>query len=133
MNGSEIATRPVEGEVIERFEEYGIKVTIQSYVVEFSVKEIIGETMSPSPAGLWLYTKAGATDCSDGTTDFAEGEGFLSGSIKWDGCSNWDFHTDECMAHFCGRKHATSIGRLMDRLYQITKDRLPTYDEDLAE
>lgn len=26
----------------------------------------------------------------------------LSGGVKWDGCSNWNYHTDDCLAHFCG-------------------------------
>lgn len=57
---------------------------------------------------------------------------FLSGAIRWDGCSNWDFHTSECMAHFCGRKHATSIGTLMDRLYDLAAEAIPTFNKELA-
>lgn len=26
----------------------------------------------------------------------------VSGHVKWDGCANLRFHTDECLAHFCG-------------------------------
>jgi hypothetical protein len=67
------------------------------------------------------------------TPDIEKAEKFLHGGIKWDGCSNWDFHTDQCLAHFCGRKNATSIGRLIDRMYDITKEKLPTYDAALAD
>jgi hypothetical protein len=126
---NQIAVRQIEGEIVERFEDYGIRIVVDSYVVNFEVKEIRGETLEPPPAGLWLYmTIDGAT-----TTVFADGEMFLNGSINWNGSSNWDFNTAECMAYFCGRQQAVGIGRLIDHLYQITKERLPTYDASLAE
>lgn len=129
-----VAIRTVsDDDIVERFEDYAIQVSIEDYCVEFIVKEIAGETVSPPPEGLWLYTVKDAVCNMDTTTVFNDGETFLHGSIKWDGCSNWDFHTSEVMAHFCGRQGATSIGRLMDRMYQITKERLRTYDVDCAE
>jgi len=119
--------------ILERFENYAIRVNLDSHNVGFEIKRIYGETVEPPPAGLWLYQIEGAVCSSDDTTDFDAGEKFIEGFIKWDGCSNWSFHTEDCMAHFCGRKDATSIGRLLDRLFDITKERLATYDTHLAE
>lgn len=49
---------------------------------------------------------------------------FLSGSVKFDGCSNWDFHTDDTLMHFCDQAEAEGLGRLLGRLYQIARERL---------
>jgi hypothetical protein len=115
--------------MIERFEDYGIQVAPGgAHVLTFEVKAIIGETVDPPPAGLWLYEIAGSASSAETTTVFEDGELFLDGSIKWDGCSNWDFHTTEIMAHFCGREQAVGVGRLLDHLYQIAKERLATYE-----
>lgn len=120
-----VAVRPSEGEILERFEDFAIRVTLQSHVASFEVKEIGGE----DDAGRWYYKDDNGNAADIG---FDEGETFLSGDIKWDGCSNWDFHTSECMAHFCGRQHATSIGRLMAKLYDIAAERMPSYDKELG-
>lgn len=48
-------------------------------------------------------------------------EPFLHGSIKWDACSNWDWHTSRCMQHFCTKEGAVELGQLMGRLYEIAE------------
>lgn len=63
------------------------------------------------------------------TYNFDEVETFVTGSIKWDGCSNWDFNTGDCMKHFCGRCGAMGLGRLMDRLYTIAQENMPEVDK----
>jgi hypothetical protein len=118
-----------DGKIIERFEDYGIVTVPDSHTIEFTVKEITGEHIEGAGImpGAWLYGANGET------SDFDAAEPFLTGFIKWDGCSNWDFHSRDCMIHFCGRKHATSIGRLMDRLYQIASERMEHYDAEIAD
>lgn len=69
---------------------------------------------------------------SNFTTSFEEAEQFLSGEIRYDGCSNWNWHTDKCMMHCCGRQAALDIGRLLEHLYDITEQRLPTYNSEIA-
>lgn len=109
---------------IERFEDYAFVVNeINEAVLGFRVVKIIGHDVND----INFYSKD-----NDTTTDFEAADPFLSGSIKWDGCSNWDFHDHDCMVHFCGRADATSIGRLMDHLYTITSERLDTFDSDLG-
>lgn len=56
---------------------------------------------------------------------------FLEGSIKYDGYSNWDFKDSMVLVHFCGRQEAVSIGRLIDRLYDIVEKNLPTVNIEL--
>lgn len=42
------------------------------------------------------------SDDFDVTTNVDEAELYLSGSIKWDGCSSFDFHDDNTEKHLCG-------------------------------
>lgn len=42
------------------------------------------------------------SDDFDVTTNAEEAELYLSGSIKWDGCSSFDFHHDDTEKHLCG-------------------------------
>jgi hypothetical protein len=84
--------------------------------MEFTVFEIAGYGENKETHE-WTVPLFG-DNCEDGETPKTP---FWVGSIKWDGCSNWDFRTNECMAHFCGPKHATSIGRLMGKLYDLAR------------
>lgn len=112
----------------EEFEYYMIAYNEENaYILNFDVYEIAGhDDDGKGEYNVPLYGKGFSEDVS-------HGEKFMYGSIKWDGCSNWSFHKESCMAHFCGRKSATGIGRLMDRMYQITKENLSTYDVSVAE
>ncbi len=101
-------------------------------VMDFAVVEIVGEQIEPKPGGT-LYSKDDGGPSDDGTLDLSDADTFLRGSIKWDGCSNWEFpDTSNCMLHFCGQNDATSIGRLMTRMYEITAEKMPKFDKDLA-
>lgn len=113
----------------DRFENYAISIKIHenNCVIDFEVKKIIAEDKT------WHYTIKDAICNFDTTPNFEDGQVFLSGGIKWDGCSNWNFNDKQVMIHFCGRSDATSIGRLIDHLYQIAKERLSTYDATCAE
>lgn len=113
----------------EQFEDYLIFFAFapnNDVVMDFEVVKIIGEQTAPVFGTLY------ETEDDFGTLDHTLAVTFLDGSIKWDGCSNWDFHTNECMAHFCGVRQATSIGRLMQRMYEITAESMPKFDNDLA-
>lgn len=55
------------------------------------------------------------------TNDRTEANVYLRGHVKWDGCSNWDFCTHECMMHFCEREDMVAVGELLGRLYDMSK------------
>lgn len=113
--------------VVEQFEDCVFSVTeINEVELGFKVAKVIG--ISLDQGGIPSYRAEG----NGSTDDFEKAELFLSGSIKWDGCSNWDFHDHDGMAHFCGKNDATGLGRLMDHLYTITSERLTTYDKDIG-
>lgn len=76
--------------------------------------------------GIYLYQRAGATNSMDLVESINEAELFLSGSVKWDGCSNLRFdEQDHVMLHFCSKKDAVAIGTLLGRVYDIAHDILP--------
>lgn len=51
--------------------------------------------------------------------DRKDGEVYITGSVKWDGCSNWDFHTDKLMLHMCGPDEANELAWLLKQCYAI--------------
>lgn len=96
------------------------------YAVSFVVYETIGVE---SNTGEVLFPK-------DDSSQPLEGDGqplpFLSGEVKWDGCSNWDFDIqDRCMLHFCGKGEAAGIGGLFEWLYGIAAEWMPDSEEHL--
>lgn len=55
------------------------------------------------------------------------------GSIKYDGCSNWHFEGDNYQIHFCGETAAKNFGILLNRLYEIAMEFMPTYDKETTD
>lgn len=49
----------------------------------------------------------------------ADEQPILNGSVKWDGCSNWDYLTNECMAHYCGVSGVKRFGDMQVHLYAL--------------
>lgn len=95
--------------------------------VEFKVYSIIGHGRNKE-----IYLEKIDGECGDQVQKVEEAEVYLSGSIKFDGCSNMKFdEQDRVMLHFCGRKQAVDIGVLMDRLYSLAAELMPRYAEDL--
>jgi hypothetical protein len=52
-------------------------------------------------------------------------EEILTGSVKWDGCSNWN--SDACL-HFCEREQFVHLSKLMELCFDFTAKNLPTFD-----
>ena len=46
-------------------------------------------------------------------------EPVMSGHLKWDGCMNVTYHTEECMAHFCGLDGVETFFGVFKRLYEL--------------
>lgn len=68
--------------------------------------------------------------CFEPTNDKSKAYVFIDGEIKWDGCSNILFPSQErCMLHFCDRESARVIGKVLDRLYDYASDNIENYDD----
>jgi len=111
---------------------------INEAVMGFKTYKIISETTeTPTEPGIYkntikrVYERDNADHGMDVVTDLEEAQIFLSGNIRFDGCSNMQFNEQEnCMLHFCGRKMATDVRVLMGELYDIAIDYIPSTDKD---
>ena len=82
--------------------------------VEVNVYEIMGFEGLPDEPD----TQVPLFELSDGpnwTTTLASARPLISGYIKWDHCSDWNFDTG---IHFCGYKAAASLGPLFQQVYE---------------
>ncbi len=68
-----------------------------------------------------------------------EGSGYTAsldplfvGSIKWDGCSNWDFPHGHYPLHFCSKESAISFGKFLGELYDWASELMPESSEYLG-
>lgn len=68
--------------------------------------------------GQLSYVKVGSNGNAATTTNLEEAQRVLEGYVKWDGCSDFDFYPDHGgNEHFCGKKHAVGLGKLLDFIY----------------
>ena len=56
----------------------------------------------------------------------------IEGTIKWDGCSNWDFQADGVQAHFCGLEDVANFNAFMVELYRLAGEHIVRWDAELA-
>ena len=83
-------------------------------LVDFDVFQIVNER-----GGSILWRSEGMTAGQDPETDDqAQAEVFISGHVKWDGCSNWNIGSDGVMLHFCSVRQAERLGELLRWLYE---------------
>lgn len=98
--------------------ELGFFIAIKSdneYVSQFTAYEVCGYDATGS-----------AIFDSRGECDPSKVEPFLSGHIKWDGCSNWSVDG----WHFCSKREAMKVGQLFEHLYNIAADVISGWDGD---
>jgi hypothetical protein len=95
------------------------------YWIDFEVYEIVGVEMHPVEGRL-LFDCETPSGCSGTTHILDDADEFITGFIKWDGCSEWDLGNH----HFCSVKQAASVGPLLRRLYEIAAQWMPSNDFD---
>ena len=53
---------------------------------------------------------------------------YISGSVKWDGCSNWHFdEQDHVMLHGCCKEDVLRYGLVLAECWEMTKELCPTW------
>jgi len=52
---------------------------------------------------------------------------FLSGFVKWDGCSHWQFEPVGHLAHFCTREELVEFGLLMAGIWDLAEQKVPYF------
>ncbi len=50
----------------------------------------------------------------------------FKGTVKKDGCSNWDF-TNPIQMHFCTQQEAKNLGIILERLYNWAAELMPDH------
>lgn len=102
---------------------YEIVVTDRrSHWVGFQVYAVLGRTET----GARVYNRDGYQSSLDPVEDRSLAQVFLSGSIKWDGCS--DMTIDDEPLHFCGRSNAEEFAALLEAIYDLAAELIPSYE-----
>lgn len=114
--------------------DYHVEYKVYPYYIEFVVRRVNpSRNVETNEVSYYWQGEMGPT------LDKAESEIELEGSVKWDGCSNWDFHpgdkgvmegTDNqlrFMKHFCEREQMVQWGELLGRLWDMG-EKVPHWD-----
>lgn len=59
-------------------------------------------------------------------------EGYLKGTIKWDGCSHIWFGDDDGYMHLCGKSYFDSHNKVMDAIWDVCSKKIKRFDSDIA-
>jgi hypothetical protein len=109
--------------VIKHFEELGYSIVAEpsEYLVNYTIYEHEGyENGTP------LFHKKDSGGYPDPVEDIKNAEPMLRGSVKWDGCSNWDFSLQEMnLFHGCSKKDLVNIGLILGEAWDMTKTLIP--------
>lgn len=109
--------------LIKHFTELGYSIVAkpQRHFVDFAIYSHDGlEGAKP------LFHKAGSGTYPDPVEHYQNAEITLKGSVKWDGCSNWDFSSTELnMFHGCCKADLTNLGAIMGEAWDWTRELLP--------
>ena len=124
---------PCLKEIIKTFPEFDFTILAKVYehYVDFAVYQIDFWAQSDplnaqSAYDKPLWHKKDASTRPDGVETLEEAVVYLSGSVKWDGCSNWHFdEQDRCMLHGCSRDDLLNLGEIMAACWDITEEHCP--------
>jgi len=112
-----------EPQIVRDVGDYEIVVTEQrSHWLGFKVYKVLGKDEN----GTRAYNREGYTSSPDFVDDRAAAQVMLSGSIKWDGCS--DITIDDEPLHFCGRSDMQEFADLLLAIYGVASDLIPSYE-----
>jgi len=110
-------------EVIREVGDYEIVLTEKrSHWLGFKVYKVLGKTES----GVKMYNREGYESSPDPVEDRNAAQVFISGSIKWDGCS--DMTIEDEPLHFCGRDDAQEFAALLTAIYDLAAELIPSYE-----
>lgn len=110
--------------------DYVITYKPDEYCCDFTVCKIICYEENPDKEGVFDIPNFGEMDTGI-SDDITSAEIPIKGPIKWDGCSNWNYMTDKCLAHFCGLEKALAFNSLMSEMYAIANEVIPRANKDL--
>jgi len=119
---------------------------INECVVGFEVFKINGIHCETQEHGAWVPSgtkgcppgisleKRDEVACGVAADDLDDADVYVSGHIKWDGCSDIEFpSTKTCMMHLCGRKAWVDLTVLFYRLFDTLAMKIPRMDCDIVD
>jgi len=96
------------------------------HVLEFVSYKIRGRNDDGKP----FYERDDDEPSVNHTESLSDAQPFCSGFVKWDGCSNVQFDEQEkVMLHFCDRREAGDVGRLLEAVYDQAGNTIPAWSE----
>jgi hypothetical protein len=93
-----------------------------SHFLSFIVYRVIGRTKD----GTRIYNRDGYESSPDPVEHRSLAQAVLSGSIKWDGCSNMTI--DDEPLHFCGRSDVEEFATVLSAIYDVAAELIPSYE-----
>lgn len=106
---------------------FSVKATVHSHYVDYAGYYHEGY----SPDGTPMFTERGALTHPSPVETMDEAEPYFHGSVKWDGCSNWNFDEQErCMLHGCSKSDIVNLGLILGECWEWTKELLPNFSGD---
>lgn len=109
---------------------------LHEYHCEFTIVEIIALECPPGQMHgdpeARHYTRKGASSNMDTTRDVNEGEHYITGHVKWDGCSNIDFG-DDGRLHLCGGDAITQLADTLKVVYNRCGELMNTTERKTLE
>jgi hypothetical protein len=93
-----------------------------SHWLGFKVYSVLGKTEN----GARVYNREGYRSSPDPVEDRNAAQVTLSGSIKWDGCS--DITINDEPLHFCGRDDMEEFAALLSAIYDLAAELIPSYE-----
>lgn len=119
--------------VIKHFEKLGYSIVAEpsEYFVEYTIYQHEGYEKNGTP----LFHRKDADSYPDPIEDYRNAEPMFKGSVKWDGCSNWDFSFQEMnMFHGCSKTDLINLGLILGEAWSMTKNLIPnTWSDDCAD
>jgi hypothetical protein len=127
-----VASDSIIASHIKHFNDLDFTVVAEAhdYRVEFKIYDIVGfeegETKGIYDRPVWQ--RAGAHVSPDIVDTLNNAEVYLSGHVKWDGCSNWRFdEQDRCMLHGCGKADIQRFGAIMAACWDWAAELCPNW------
>lgn len=112
-----------EVEIVRDVGDYEIVITERhSHWIGFKAYRVLGKTES----GARIYNRDDYKSSPDPIEDRNAAQVMLSGTIKWDGCS--DVTIDDEPLHFCGRSNMEEFTALLSAIYDLAAELIPSYE-----
>ena len=97
-------------------EDYGI--TVRYRVCEAFVEFFAAEVLYLAENRRWYGRKGDFSPMNNPTKELDEAERLIEGSVKWDGCANYNFGDDNGYLHLCGAINVDDLAKVITEIHR---------------